>query len=112
VRRKGNLTMRRLALALTVAVTATTAVAHDDFKGHRSSAEECSARNTSFGDDRRSYVKKEIIDASGLRSIKARVENAPISVEGGSAGGYQITVCKAAEELTDLDAIRVRLEGN
>ena len=104
--------MRRLVLALTVAVAATTAFAHDDHMNRRNSAEECSGRNTRFGDGRESYVKKEIIDASGLKSIRASVENAPISVEGGNAAGYQITVCKAAEELADLDAIRVRLDGN
>jgi len=76
-----------------------------------SSAEECSERSVSFGDER-TFVKKEILDGSRLRSLKANVANAPISVAGGSNSGYQITVCKAAEDLADLDAIHVTLAGN
>lgn len=103
--------MRRLALVLTVAVTAATASAHEPDFIRRSSAEECSERNVRVSDER-TYVKKEIIDGSRLRSLKATVTSSPISVEGGSTSGYQITVCKAAEALADLDAIRVTLDGD
>ncbi len=102
--------MRRFAIALSLALAATAAFAHDDYD-HRSSAEECSERSIRFGDER-TYVKKEIIEASSLRSIKAAVTNAPISFEGGNAAGYTITVCKAATMQADLDAIRVTLRGN
>ncbi|HEX6099167.1 MAG TPA: hypothetical protein VF432_22835 [Thermoanaerobaculia bacterium] len=102
--------MRRLAIALTLTLAATAAFAHDD-KNHRSSAEECSERNIQFGDDR-TYVKKEVINAGSLRSIKAAVTNAPISFEGGNAAGYTITVCKAATVEADLDRIQVSLNGN
>jgi hypothetical protein len=98
--------MRRIALALTLALTATTALAHDDF---RSSAEECSPRHVRFGDDIRSFVKKEVIEPGNIRSLKVSVTNAPVSVEGGAAS-YSITVCKAAELASDLEAIRVTLE--
>lgn len=102
--------MRRLALALTLTLAATAAFAHDD-NDHRSSAEKCSEENIRFGDER-TYVKKEVINASSLRSLKAVVTNAPISFEGGNASGYTITVCKAATNPADLDAIRVSLSGN
>lgn len=97
--------MRRLAIALTLTLAATTAFA-------RSSAEECSGRNIRFGDDEPTYVKQEVINASSLRSIKASVSNAPISFEGGNSSGYTITVCKAATVEADLDQIRVTLDGN
>ena len=99
--------MRHLALALTLTLTATTALAHDDF---RNSAEECSGRNVRFGNEA-SFVKKEVIEPGNLRSLKVSVTNAPVSVQGGGAG-YTITVCKAAELQSDLDAIRVTLDGN
>jgi len=102
--------MRRLAIALSLMLAATAAFAHDGYD-HRSSAEECSERNMHF-DDERTYVKKEVIEASSLRSLKAAVSDAPISFEGGNAAGYTITVCKAATSPADLDAIRVTLVGN
>ena len=98
--------MRRLAIALTVTLAATAA-----FADHRSSAEECSERNIRFGDEQ-TFVKKEVINASSLRSIKASVTNAPISFEGGNSAGYTITVCKAATSAALLDQIRVSLNGN
>lgn len=102
--------MRRLAFALTLTLAATAAFAHDD-NDHRSSAEKCSPDNVRFGDER-TYVKKEVINATSLRSLKASVTNAPISFTGGNAAGYTITVCKAATSPADLDAIRVSLDGN
>jgi DUF4097 and DUF4098 domain-containing protein YvlB len=101
--------MRRLAIALTLTLAATAAFGHEE--DGRSSAERCSEDNIRFGDER-TYVKKEVINASGLRSLKASVTNAPISFEGGSAAGYQITVCKAATSPADLEQIRVSLNGN
>ena len=104
--------MRRLAIALTLTLAATAAFAHDDYDhDHRSAAEECSERSVHFGEER-TYVRKEVIDAGSLRSLKAAVTNAPISFEGGSSAGYTITVCKAATLQADLDAIRVTLNGN
>ena len=102
--------MRRLAIALTMTLAATAAFAHD--YNHRSSAEECSERNIHFGDGERTYLKKEVIEAGNLRSIKATDSNAPISFEGGNGTGYTITVCKAATSPADLDAIHVSLAGN
>jgi hypothetical protein len=102
--------MRRLAIVLSIAIAAPAALAHNTHIG-RNSAQECSEEHVRMGHGR-TYLKKEIIDGSRLRSIKATVKNAPISVEGGSAGGYEITVCKAAEELADLDRIHVTLDGN
>lgn len=99
--------MRHLALALTLALTATTALAHDDF---HNSAEECSGRNVRFSDEP-AFVKKEVLQPGNLRSLEVSVTNAPVSVEGGGTG-YTITVCKAAELQSDLDAIRVTLDGN
>ena len=103
--------MRRLAIALTMTLAATAAFAHDQYNNHRNSAEECSERNIHFGDEERTYVKKEVLEAGNLRSLKAAVTNSPISFEGGNASGYTIIVCKAATNLADLDAIRVSLAG-
>ena len=102
--------MRRLAIALALTLAATAAFAHDDFD-HRSSAEECSPDRIRF-DDERTFVKKEVIEASSLRSLKAAVTHSPISFEGGNASGYTITVCKAATVEADLDRIHVTLNGN
>jgi hypothetical protein len=99
--------MRRLAVVLTMTFAATAALAHEG--SH--SAKDCTEDNVRFGDGR-TYVKKEIIDGSRLRALKASTKNAPISVEGGSSAGYEITVCKAAEALADLDLIRVTLDGD
>ena len=102
--------MRRLVFALALTLAASAAFAHDDFD-HRSSAEECSPDRIHFNDDR-TFVKREVIEASSLRSLKASVTNSPISFEGGNASGYTIIVCKAATVESDLDRIHVTLSGN
>jgi hypothetical protein len=101
--------MRHLALALTLALAANTALAHGYDEIH-DGAEECTGRNVRFSDEP-AFVKKEVIDAGNLRSLKLSVTNAPVSVRGGGSG-YTITVCKAAEVASDLDAIHVSLDGN
>lgn len=72
--------------------------------------DDCSPRRIRFGDEE-TFVKQEVIEAGHLPSLKASVTHAPISVRGGNASGYTITVCKAAAFERDLDAIRVALEG-
>lgn len=106
--------MRRLAFILALTFAAATAFAHDHHDNdHLSSAERCSPDNIHFGDDDDdAFVKREVIEATSLRSLKAVVEHAPISFEGGNAAGYTIIVCKAAALATDLDRIRVSLDGN
>jgi hypothetical protein len=103
--------MRRIALALTLALTATSALAHG---GHtvniRNSADDCSPRNVRFGNED-GFVKKEVIEPGNIRSLKVSVKNAPVSVEGGAAR-YSIVVCKAAEVASDLDLIRVTMDGD
>ncbi|HUR82745.1 MAG TPA: hypothetical protein VM733_18440 [Thermoanaerobaculia bacterium] len=94
--------MRHLAIALTLVLAAGSALAYDQ--------DDCTRRNFRFGDDD-AYVKQEVINPGNLRSLKLSVSNAPVSVEGG-ASAYKITVCKAAEIQSDLDAIRVTLDGN
>lgn len=101
--------MRHLAIALAFALTATGAAAHDLDHGW-SSAEECSPRQVRFHDEQ-AFMKKEIIEAGNLSSLKVSVQNAPVSVKGGGSG-YTITVCKAADTAAGLNAIVVRLEGN
>jgi hypothetical protein len=100
--------MRNIAIALILALIALPALANGRHEDFRNSAEECSARNVRFSDEP-SFVKKEVIEPGNLRSLKVSVTNAPVSVEGGAAS-YSITVCKAAELASDLDAIRVTLE--
>lgn len=101
--------MPRLVLFLAFALAAAGAYAHDGGFSTRSSAEDCSSNNVTFGDDR-AYVKKEVIEAGNLRSFRVSVTNSPVSVEGGGTG-YTITVCKAAALAEDLDRIRVTLDG-
>ena len=101
--------MRRLAIALALVIISTSgASAHENFSIH---GEDCSARNFSWNDNQ-AFVAKESIDGRGLRSIKANVTHAPVSVIGDSAGGYSIDVCKAAARAEDLSAIRVTLDGD
>jgi hypothetical protein len=98
--------MRSLTLALTLAV-ATTALAHNSFNY---SGERCQGRNFRFGDEE-AYVQEQVIDAGALRSLKASVSYAPITVQGGSGSNYTIKVCKAAERQSDLAQIHVSVEG-
>ncbi len=101
--------MRRLAIALALAtITAAGASAHENFSIN---GEECTARNFRW-DGEKAFVAKETIDGRGLRSIKASVTHAPVSVIGDSTGGYSIDVCKAAARAEDLAAIRVTLDGD
>jgi hypothetical protein len=97
-------TMRRLTLALALLATATTALAHDSWD----SGDRCNGRNFHFNDEE-AYVEEQVIDAGNLRSLKAEVTNAPVSVKGGSGAGYSIRVCKAAARQSDLAQIRVSL---
>jgi hypothetical protein len=101
--------MRRLVFALALLlIPAAVATARDNLTLN---GDECYARNFRWNDDA-GYVAKETIDGRGLRSIKANVSNAPVTVIGDSSGGYSIDVCKAAARPEDLDAIRVSLDGN
>jgi hypothetical protein len=98
--------MKRLAIALALAAS-TTAYAHGNFN---ISGDRCSADNFHW-DGERAYVEKQIIEPGALRSLKASVTHAPISVTGGSTNGYVIEACKAAARAEDLSAIRVTLTG-
>lgn len=100
--------MRRFALAFALVIAATGAMAHENFEVD---GDHCSSRNFRWN-DRNAHVARETIDGRGLRSIKANVTNAPVSVIGDSTGGYSIEVCKAAALAEDLDDIRVTLEGD
>lgn len=99
--------MRRLGIALILILTATAAFAQGSFMVR---GDDCSSRNFRW-DGEEGFVERETIDAGSLRSFKAKVSHAPISVVGGNAGGYSVEVCKAAARPEDLDAIRVTLDG-
>lgn len=99
--------MRRLTLTLALALTATTAFAHDSFT---ISGDDCTSRNFRW-EHRQTLIARETLDGRGLRSIKANVRHSPVSVIGDS-DGYRIEVCKAATTQEDLDAIRVTLDGD
>jgi hypothetical protein len=99
--------MKRLGIALTL-ILATGAYAHG--RNFQTDGENCSPRNIRF-DDAPAVVEKQVIEAGNLRSLKVSVSHAPISVRGGNANGYTITVCKAAAVASDLAAIHVTLEG-
>lgn len=100
--------MRRFVLALTLAITAVGATAHESFEVN---GDDCSPRNFRWN-DRNAHVERQTIDGSSLRSIKASVTHSPIAVIGDSTRGYSIEVCKAAELAEDLDDIRVTLVGD
>jgi hypothetical protein len=100
--------MRRLTLALVLAVTAFGAAAHENFSIN---GEDCTASNFRWN-DRPTFVSKETIDGRGLRAIKARVSHAPVTVSGNDGGGYSIEVCKAASRQEDLADIHVSLDGD
>lgn len=99
--------MKSLAIALALTLSAT-AYAHESF---HINGDRCSADNFRW-DDERAHVEKQVIEAGSLRSLRAAVSHAPISVTGGSSNGYVIEVCKAAADPADLRAIRVTLDGN
>jgi hypothetical protein len=94
--------MRTLTLSFLCVLAATAALARD----YR-----CSPDSIQFG-HHQTYVKEEVIDAGSLRSLKAVVRDAPVSVEGGAGAGYTIHACKAAETEAALAQIRVTLDGN
>jgi hypothetical protein len=100
--------MRRLGIALVLVLAAGAASAHDTW--YSSDGEDCSGRHIRF-DGEPAAVEQEVIEAGNLRSLKAAVSHAPISVRGG-ASTYRITVCKAAARASDLAAIHVNLDGN
>jgi len=97
--------MPRLVLTLAVTLLATGAYAHgwDNIDG-----DDCSTRGFRF-DGRRAHVIEESFDAPSLRTVK--VTNAPVSIRGGNARTYTITVCKAAADEADLNNIHVAVEG-
>jgi hypothetical protein len=97
-----------ITLVLTLALTWVTSSA--SARGLTIDGDDCTARNFNFDGDR-AFVARETIDARGARSLKAAVDQAPLSVIGDSSGGYTIDVCKAARRAEDLDAIRVTFEG-
>jgi Putative adhesin len=99
--------MKRLGIALTL-LLATGASAHG--RNFTIDGDNCSSRNIRF-DDEPAVVEKQVIQAGNLRSLKAAVDHAPLSVRGGNSSGYTITVCKAAAVASDLAAIRVSVEG-
>lgn len=98
--------MKRLALALALTVSATAYAETFNISGDR-----CSSENFQW-DGQRAYVEKQVIEPGALRSLKASVTHAPLSVTGGSSRGYVIEACKAAARAEDLSAIRVTLDGN
>ena len=99
--------MRRLVIALAL-VSLTTAVYAGSH--YRDDGDDCSNRHYRFN-DHRAFVAEETIEAGNLRSLKVKSDNAPISVRGGNASGYTITICKAAEFEEDLNSIRVTVDG-
>jgi hypothetical protein len=99
--------MKRLGIALTL-LLATGASAHG--RNFSIDGDNCTPRNITF-DGEPAVVEKQVIQAGNLRSFKASVDHAPISVRGGNSSGYTITVCKAAAVASDLAGIRVSVEG-
>lgn len=99
--------MRRLTFTLALVITATGALGHETLNVN---GDDCTSRNIHWS-NRETIVARETIAGRGLRSIKANVRHAPVTVIG-DADGYSIEVCKAATTQADLDAIRVTLDGD
>jgi hypothetical protein len=99
--------MRRLGFALALTMAATAALAGGTTFNVR--GDDCTSANFNWdGED--AFVARETINPGALRSLKASVDHAPISVTGG-APAYSIEVCKAAARAEDLSAIRVTVDG-
>jgi len=104
--------MRRLGIALALTLITGGAYAHSSRHVSVSiDSDHCDSRHVSF-DDEPGFTQEQVIEAGNLRSLKAVVTHAPISVVGGNGSGYTITVCKSAAMQQDLAAIRVSVEGN
>ncbi len=101
--------MRQLGLILALAVSAA-AFAHPHAGNLTVSGENCTADNFHFDGDH-GYAEKQVITAGSLRSFKATVEHAPVSVIGGNRTGYVVEACKVAMRQEDLSSIRVSLDG-
>jgi len=104
--------MRRLLIALALVLLAAGAFAGDHSHSYTSNddGDDCSGRHFRFN-GHRAFVAEETIEAGNLASLKVTSENSPVSVRGGNARGYTITVCKAAELAEDLNDIRVTVTG-
>ena len=98
--------MPRLVLTLALTLAATSAFAHGGW--NNVDGDDCSNRGFRF-DGRRAHVVEESFDAPSLRTVK--VTNAPVTIRGGNARTYTVTVCKAAAEAADLSNIHVSVEG-
>jgi hypothetical protein len=107
---KGDFSMRRLLIALTLTLLTTAAYGGHHGNWNIGDGDECSSRHFQFN-DRRAFVAEETIEAGNLASLKVAVENSPVTVMGGSSHGYSITVCKAAESADLLDDIHVTVSG-
>ena len=105
--------MRRLVLILALAVT-TAAFAHPHggkYGNFTASGESCTADNFTWDGNDQAYVEKQVINGGSMRSFKASVDHAPVSVIGGNRAGYVIEACKVARRPQDLGAIRVSVDG-
>ncbi|HEY0156020.1 MAG TPA: hypothetical protein VGF28_01870 [Thermoanaerobaculia bacterium] len=98
-----------------LALAATTAAFAHPHKGRSSnftaSGENCIANNFTWDGDEEAYVEKQVINGGSIRTLKATIEHAPVSVIGGNRAGYVIEACKVARRSQDLAAIRVTLDG-
>ena len=102
--------MRRPLIALALGLLACGAYAGNQTYTNIGDADECTSRQFRFN-GHRAYVAEETIEAGNLRSLKLTADRSPVKVVGGSSRGYSITVCKAAEDPSDLDDIRVTVSG-
>lgn len=103
--------MRRHILALGLTLLATGAFAHDrNVSIHGSDDfDDCRSDRVRFGGNR-AVMERQEVSAAGLRSLRLRSGQGPVSVRGGNA--FRIVVCKAAESESALRGVNVRLNGN
>jgi DUF4097 and DUF4098 domain-containing protein YvlB len=102
--------MRRLALTLGLTLLATSAFAHGrSINIDEDTFGDCNATRISF-DGERAAIERVELPASGLRSLKVRTGNGPLSIRGGNA--WSIVACKAAEDASALRNVDVRLSGD
>jgi hypothetical protein len=102
--------MRRTLTALGLILLAAGAYAGNHTYTNIGDADECNGRSFRFN-DHRAFVAEETIDAANVSALKVSADSSPVSVYGGNARGYSITVCKAAEFAEDLDDIHVTVSG-
>ena len=113
--------MRRFLLPALLLVSATTMASGSHHRGNRSISfddfdngvtADCSAMRVQFDGDRVPVVTENVA-IGNVRSLRVRSDqNGGIRVIGSRTGGYTVTACKAAALSSDVNQVRVTVNGD